>query len=419
MRVRLLDTIIIILAAWAGLAWLSHALSAGVRDIVEIYPLSLFTGPKFGWAGVPYAFSFLIVLWIALRLRPSVTRAWVLGLLLIVLGNLIQGGFAAGLVMPLAGKTGSHYLSASRRITDVASWLRSFNGIQHALFRQPKTHPPFATLLFHLFRAPAVIASAFTILASLSIPLVGKAMRAAGASAARAGECALLFALIPAVNIYGGATLDGVVLAASSLFLLGLTILCNRDVVSRPAVAMFAAGLIAANALTFGGLFLVAVGAVFAVRHRTVRTAMVVSAIGALAAYAVLKFGFGYDHIGAFLTATRAENPGGFLAFAQPLHYFLTRLENVGNVALFLSVPVLAVLLRRRLAPIALTAVAVLSLMFLAGAYRTGETARACLFVYPFLILGLKDLPTLHMRWLMLAAAIQTLAMQVLGAYGA
>lgn len=419
MKLRLIDTIVIILAAWAGLAWLSHVLGAGVEDIVEIYPLSLFMGPKFGWAGVPYAFAFLVVLWIALRLRPSVARAWMLGLTLIVLGNLIQGGFRAGMVLPLAGKTGSHYISASRRITDVVSWLWSFNGIQHALFRQPKTHPPFATLLFHLLRTPAVIAIAFTLLASLSIPLVGRAMRAAGASASRAGECALLFALIPAINIYGGASLDGVVLAASSLFLLGLTVLCHRDAVSWPATAMLAAGLIVANALTFGGLFLVAVGVVFAVRHRTVRTAMLVSAAVALAAYMVLRLGFGYDHVEAFITATRAENPSGFQALAHPLHYFLTRLENVGNIAVFLSVPVLAVLLRRRPDPMTLTAAAVLSLMFLAGAYRTGETARACLFVYPFLMLGLKDLPAIHMRWLTLAAAIQTLAMQVLGAYGA
>jgi hypothetical protein len=58
-------------------------------------------------------------------------------------------------------------------------------------------------------------------------------------------------------------------------------------------------------------------------------------------------------------------------------------------------------------------------LLFLAGAYHTGETARACMFLYPFLLL-----PTLPLlagaketeRTLVLALVLaQTVGMQVAG----
>ena len=92
--------------------------------------------------------------------------------------------------------------------------------------------------------------------------------------------------------------------------------------------------------------------------------------------------------------------------------------ENMGNIALFASLPVLAVLLRRRPHRISVTAILVLLLMFVTGAYRTGETARACMFIYPFLFLTLKDLPAPFIRRLVAAAGIQTIVMQALGSYG-
>jgi hypothetical protein len=120
----------------------------------------------------------------------------------------------------------------------------------------------------------------------------------------------------------------------------------------------------------------------------------------------------------AFLTASRSENPNGFQAIGVPIHYWLTRLENMGNIAVFASVPVLAVLVRKRPDRLTAAGVLVLLLMFITGAYRTGETARACMFIYPFLFLTLKDLPAPFIRRLVAAAGIQTILMQALGSYG-
>jgi hypothetical protein len=67
-----------------------------------------------------------------------------------------------------------------------------------------------------------------------------------------------------------------------------------------------------------------------------------------------------------------------------------------------------------------LTAVITLGALFLTGAYRTGETARACLFIYPFLLLPIlaAEYPE-RQRWRWIFAAVfgQTLLMQLFGRY--
>jgi hypothetical protein len=417
-RLRLTDTAVLILLAWAGLAYLNHVVGRGVHDVVEIFPLSQFAGPRIVWQGLPYAAGFLFVLLIALRLRPTPARVVILGAALIVFGNLAQGGVGLGFLAPLRFRGGSRYLQAAGMVDGWAAWLRSFTTIQRTLYRQPQTHPPFAVLLHYALRTPALISTVFTAVTSVSIALVWKTLRAAGAGAGESLWLALLFAVIPAVNIYGGVSLDGVVLTASTLFLFGLVRLERGGLWSWPAFVAVAVGLLATNALTFGGVLLVAVGLLRSAASRDVRKAMALSLALAAALYVALKLGFGYDHVRAFVTASKSENPNGFQAIAVPIHYWLTRQENIWNIAVFASVPVLAVLVRKRADGIAAAAVLVLLLMFATGAYRTGETARACLFIYPFLLLTLKDLPTSLIRPLVAAAGVQTVLMQTLGSYG-
>ena len=406
------NTNLMILASFVGVAFLFHGLA--VPDTAEIFPLSMFFGPKIAWAGVPYAVALLAALWLALRHKLSVTQVWLVGLAVIVLGNLAQGGFHIGIVRPVYIWDRQYYNEAIR-IGDWQAWLRSFTGIQGTLNAHAKTHPPFAVLLHYVIGSRAAIGVVFTVLTSFSIPLLWRALRALGTTPERASLLSLLFAVIPAVNIYGAVSLDAVVMTTSTVFLLGLVLLINEDRWSWPAACLFAGGVLASNALSFGSLFLLAVAAYWAYRHRPVRNALGLTLALGLATYVILRWGFGYDHVRAFLNASAIENPDGFRGFAAPAHYWLTRIENVGNMAFFLSIPLLAAAVRHRPRPITLTALAVLAVMFLAGVFRTGETARACLFVYPFLFLSLTDLTEPFLRWLILAAGIQTAAMQVLG----
>jgi hypothetical protein len=419
-RVRYSETVLIILAAWAGLAYATHVLGGGLTDVVEIYPLSRFTGPRIFWPGIPYAAGFLLVLLAAARVRPSPTRAWLLGLSLIVLGNLAQGGFRMGFLAPFRLGGGANYLAAwsAGSAESWVDWLRSFAAVQSGLFRQARTHPPFAVLLVGALRSPALIAVFLTGVTSLAIPLMARIGAALGARPREASASALLLAVLPAVNIYGAVSLDGVVLTASALFVLGLVRLLGEEKVAPSAVAMFACGILAANALTFGALLLAGVALVFAFRSRPVLHGLVLTAACGAVALVALRAAFGYNHLHTFLVATRTENPGGFQGLVEPLHYALTRLEDVGNVAIFLSVPVLAALFLRRPHRVTTVAVILLLVMFVTGAYRTGETARACLFVVPFIGLSFARLGAERLRLLTIAAAIQTIGMQVLGNYG-
>ena len=105
----------------------------------------------------------------------------------------------------------------------------------------------------------------------------------------------------------------------------------------------------------------------------------------------------------------------------------MTRLEDVCEIALFFSFGCLAALLAARAGGVrvfdlrdpagrlALIGVAVLALLFVTGAYRTGETARGCLYLYPYLVLALARRDGQTLRDLCVLAGAQTAAMQLMG----
>ena len=232
----------------------------GGRDIVEIFPLSRFNGPRLVPAGLPYVAPFAVLLWFALRVRLSAIRAWSFGLGLIVAGNLMQGGFRAGFLLPVrVAPPGRLYLTAAAAITSSSEWLGSFTALQSGLHRAPGTHPPFTVLLYRVLGHPVAIAVIFTLIASLSIPIVNRILLAVGMDRRRAALGALLFSVVPAVNIYSGVSLDGVILTTSALCLLGIVRLFYGERWSWSSAAMVLSGLLLTNALTFGGLLLAGV----------------------------------------------------------------------------------------------------------------------------------------------------------------
>jgi hypothetical protein len=408
------DTVVLVLVVWAVLAYLFHL--AGVRDVVEIFPLSIFFGPEIQWNGLPFAALFLGVLWLAYRMKLDATRVWILGIALIVLGNLAQGGIHPGLIRPVYVFDRQYYNDAVQ-IGNAGAWLRAFTERQASFNVHSSTHPPFAVLLHHVLGTKQAIATVFILIASLSVPLLRSVLKTVGTDEERATTLALLFAVIPSVNLYSAVTLDAVIMTVSLVFLLGFVGLVQKVPWQRTALVLFCSGLLVMNILTFGGLFLVAVAAIWSVRNSEVRRALLISLAGGAALYLIFRFGLGYDHVRAFLNASRIENPDGFRLLAMPGHYALTRIENVGNLLFFMSVPVLAVFLRQKHDRLTLTAMLVLGAMFLSGAFRTGETSRACLYMYPYLFLSLRHVRHSVLRWLVLGAGAQTALMQVVGVY--
>lgn len=282
----------------------------------------------------------------------------------------------------------------------------------------------------------AVLAVVFAVFSSLSILVMCQIMNELNVPVPERNTIALLFAVIPAVNIYSAVSLDGVILTCSMAFLFGLIRIVTRKNLEFLAVLAIAGGLISTNLLTFGGVALAGIGC-FLATYEVVSEKRVgpigwsMTACAALSWTLLLLFGrvFHYSHIDGLLTASQLENPNGFRGFSEPLVYLSTRIASIGEIALFMSLGCCAVIfqrsvLRRNLldhrdpvARVLLSAIATVLLLLLAGTFQSGETARSCLFLIPYLTLAFLSADKKTLRTLGYLAAIQTATMQAFGNY--
>jgi hypothetical protein len=431
----------LLFGGWAALALANYALHVLGLDpgTSRTFPISIFR-PEPHAAGLPFACAFGVLLGLALRrsARLGALGCWSVGLALVLVGNLAQGDVDAALFAPLH-HGGKQYYHDALWISDAAAWLRDFNAAQPALGVHARTHPPFAVLLHSAAMALApsmpLLATSLvlTLLSSAAIPLVWWTLRALDTPRPRCTLAALLLAILPAFNIYAAVSLDGVIAALAAAFALALVSLASGRGRGEAALLLATSGILA-NALSFGALFLP--GSAMLVGLREAWTTRRVRVLVALAASGILALGIaiwlvrakGYSHLDAFVIAARLENPGGFLLFADPWRYLATRLEGAAEIALFASLPALALLFKRhriraahdwseRSAAIACSATLVFALMLLCGAYRTGETARGALYLYPFVLLWVRDAREAPLRAAIALAGLQTALMQLAGSY--
>jgi hypothetical protein len=337
-----------------------------------------------------------------------------------------------GFAFPVAGGAYyQQYYHDSYRVTSAGDFLRDFNTIQPTLAVHGRTHPPGAVLLYFALRRltndrPAVAGILIATAAALASAwaLFRLVTRVLSAEAGFAGYTTLLYLCLPAVQIYYCATLDAVVAA-----LLLLTVALWAEPRGRSRLAALLC-LWLASFLTFGFVWVLPLMAVIDwQRRRTLwPTAAVLASL--VAAYGLLNTGTSFDYLAALRTASRLENPDGFRLLREPISYLFTRLENVTEMIAFFG-PFLTLLawrgspLLRREHPQAYSlvgvAVGTLATLFLSGAFHTGETARACLFLYPYLLL--LTLPILataseaDRRAVLFLVGAQTILMQVVGNY--
>ncbi|MDQ6862099.1 MAG: hypothetical protein M3032_13220, partial [Verrucomicrobiota bacterium] len=190
-----------------------------------------------------------------------------------------------------------------------------------------------------------------------------------------------------------------------------------------------AALLSAAFMLTFVSVWIVPVLVAFElITRRTLFRAVAVLAVVVLV-YVAIYFASGFDLLRAFRTASTIENEHGFMLLHAPLDYFVSRLQGIAELILFFG-PFLTWLFVRsfrvrgsELHLATCLALASLVLMLAAGTFRVGETARACNFLYPFLLLpiaayvnehGLSEAAKTQLCWLVFG---QTVLMQAAGSY--
>jgi len=314
------------------------------------------------------------------------------GLPSLVLTNWFQG-FQAGFVRPIAGE--QSYFAESFAVGGVLSYLSHYNEWQAWLGTHARTHPPGAVLLYYFARRLVPNPGALALLlgaAAFALAVVCFFHLARRFVAPRpAATATLVFALLPAVQIYFITSLEAVAAA------LMLAAVCCSFQAQRLVRFVGSAGcLLGAALLTFGALFvpLVLCGHALLARRSLRAPLGIVASVAAVLVFVRVVTGF--DWLASLGTASRLENPEGFWLLVNPGSYLFTRLEGLTEVCLFASPLVLVAaawllgsrsLGQRELRALVGTAFGAFLAMLLAGAFKTGETARSCLFVAPFLVL--------------------------------
>lgn len=330
------------------------------------------------------------------RSRVVWRSAWLLALLgvaLVLATNLLQGT-ERGFEDAVTGQEGAspHQWVDAARVTNPWEFVRTFEERQLRLTLHSRTHPPGSVLLFvmlgKLVGSPGRQALTLAIVSSLaSAMFVSGILRRTLGDDAIARYAALLFLVVPAVQIYYAASADALIAS----FLTGALYFFlhpRTDVAVAGAVLL----ILAASFLTFAFVFVLPVLAGFELvkTRRAWRSSMIVAAV--CGTYILLAI-WGFDYWAAFRAVARIENPQGFWMLVDPRSYVVTRFEDVLEIVFFLG-PFLFVLAYRGwrgpragdLQLLTWLAVGTLVTMFLTGAYKTGETARSCIFIVPYLV---------------------------------
>ena len=376
---------------------------------------------------------FLVATYVVRRVRYRLWLVLVLGTVLILLTNLTHGLYL-GFRRPIEGTAVDRreYYNQAELIDSPLEFFRDFNAIQRDLLTHSHTHPPTATLLFYYLGA----ALGNTVLIAVFITVVAAAV--SGIFLIRlfrrefdkehAGYMVFVFLLTPAVQIYYTATLDALILAVSLAAVVSFVEFDSKWSLVWASILTFLA-----SSLTFTFLYLLVVffGYELWTRRSLRRTIAVVVVV--ILTYAIISLISGFDYLESFLLASLLENVSeevvGWRLLWDTVNYFFTQIGNVAEIIFFLG-PYLAYLFvlglvrtreRPNLMKLAVVAMAAIGLMWLTGAYRTGETVRGAFYVYPFLFMPIaylvstKDFSRFYTFTLPLLIFLQALVMQLVG----
>lgn len=375
-------------------------------DCPYYWPVSVFQFRMPTLRDIAVAAAVTLLFYIAFRilesLKYSLPAVFLTGVLLIS-GLTFIHGIEVGFYTPISGNAvsgeliansteGQEYYHDALKIADPVDFMRRYNEIQPTLSMHGHTHPPGATLVFwvleKLLGDPALMSIAIMLIScSLTMYFVYRLI-ATEFKDETAKYMSFLVLILPVVQIYYLASLDALITA----LLTGIIYLFAFGKGHRSAVGA-SLMLSLSFLLTFVNLFILPVIVCYDVLvNKSLRRSTIV--IGVVVVFhLVLYFAFGYNAYQSFRTASLYENPHGFMGYVDPVNYGFTRLEDVAELVFFFG-PFLLILMYRGLKKIefkplnVLTGLAVLTLlaMFVTGAWRTGETARACAFIYPYLL---------------------------------
>lgn len=426
----------IAIAVWIAIAGANfyYQHQGGYTGTGILFPISVIYPNQFLWSGFVFAFLFLISGIFAFRFadKMNVYLLFLIAVILVLLGNLSQGNFDIAFLQPFYLK-GRQYYADAINITDGQIWLRDFSGNLEQFQMHTKTHPPFVTLLHYWILNISnieTLAIVFFAIGSLSFPLFYKILVDLGFEETRRKWALLLFAVVPSVNIYLLVSIDALVLTSTLIFLLGFARIFHQNKIDSVSFLLISSGLILTNLLTFSGLFLFAflgcISFYFLSKGKWnfVWLSLMSAAVFVLT-FLIIYTTTSYNQLETFLLASQSENPDGFRLFHQPFVYLMTRMEDIGEIFLFLSFGFLSVFFSkksgtevfdyRNINILFFSAISAISAMLLTGAYGTGETARACLFLVPYFLILLKGISSENFKIMFYLCLFQTFGMQIIG----
>jgi hypothetical protein len=401
-----------------------------VLGISDFYPLSVFRFRK------PETWQFIFAVlscglflrvWPKFENNASQIKLICAGLLFALLSNFLNG-WRYGIDYPTAtcGDQGIEYYHDAILVRGPVWFLSRFNSIQAALLPHARTHPPGPVLLYYflhlLLRDPGVISIAIAAISlAISLPALNRLIILAFGRESSSGV--LLYAILPAILIYGLASVDAVI---ASLFIQVIVNFIDEE--KKESLFLSAFFLALALFFSFGSLFLIPILVGFDLSCRkSIKRSLVILGIAALLLASLIPAA-GFNWMKAFLGASTIENEKGFLLFGNPRRYFWYRLGAVAEIMFFFT-PFLSLVgwkgieTLKKKSPkfyrLFLLGPATLTVMLLSGAMKIGEAARICMFILPFLMLPVwaewDDLDKMNRKNIAFAVWIWSTGMQLFG----
>ena len=377
------------------------------------WPISNFIPQIPNWEHLFAALAIFLIFYFFLkylsRIKFRLIYLMIFGILIVLGTNALQiqgfegntllqsKGWETGFVVPITGGSliGNQYYDDALKITDAVNFVNNFERLQPSLLVHARTHPPGAILIIYLLLKilgnPALISIAIGVVSvSLSTFFLYNIL-SIEFEEDLSGYVTFLFILIPSIQIFYVATIDALI----STFLLGSLYfyLRRRSLINIIGSLFF---IFLASFLTFTFIFILPImaGYELLIRKDFLRSAYIIIGMGLI--YALISIFFNYNYVNSFMIASALENRRGFLPFSEPLTYLFTRIEGIFEIILYFG-PFLSLLMvislrtkeriRSNLMTITWLAIFSLLAMLATGAFRTAETARAALFIYPFLII--------------------------------
>ena len=346
--------------------------------------------------------------------RTSIYLVVIVGVLLIIATNLIQG-WEIGISQTMdAGQI----ITDAMGIDNIFDFISNYETIQPTLTTHALTQPPGAVLVIYLL---------YTVLGSPDLVAIGLCAAAAVGSAffirgifrhlfddESARYTTLLYLILPAVQVYYLANIYAIV---ATLVLGVLYFYLHSD--RRVAAVGTLVSLFLLTFITFLSAFMVIFLFIYEILKansesdttgiadrlrvtlKSLQNPILLSlCVGAV--YGLLLVTLDFNYINAFLYASASENPNGFMLLSSPIEYFTSRIQNILDIVIFFG-PVLSILAYRGFVTLrkeatekpdssnkynlVLAALIALGLLFLTGAPKKGETARICMFILPFLLI--------------------------------